>query len=209
MGILKAAAQNQHIIIPGQSVFPSLTDAQVENIFSLALGSLPSPEFAQLYKITFGTNGSYDSAIGRCRIEAVEKIIGSSIRVSFNQALGDHSQLSGRSAPNAHPVGAIQGTISGAVIYNDNGPLSEDARLIWDELTGTMYIQGSLGTYALPVQNIKVENLAVSGSMIFNPTGPEPTSINDAGTEGEIRYANNFWYLKVGGFWRRGSLSLF
>jgi len=86
------SASNQMVLIPGQSLFTTLADAQAASFRNLTLTSLLLPEYLSLYKITFGTNASYTTN-GKVRIESVQRLSSSLVSNTTNPAT-DHQSLS-------------------------------------------------------------------------------------------------------------------
>lgn len=86
----------QFILIPGQQIHNSLAAAQAETYSSLSLGTLPFQEIVPLYQITLrtGLGVAYNGATGSCRIEAVQRIIGSRSSIAA-AAVSNHESLSG------------------------------------------------------------------------------------------------------------------
>jgi hypothetical protein len=93
------------IVIPGQTKYTSLADAQQENIANLSFGTLPFQEMASLYRVTFRMNSGYTST-GKSRIEALTRIVGSGVSITAS-GVNAHSGLSGLTDPNAHPASSI------------------------------------------------------------------------------------------------------
>lgn len=85
--------QQQFILIPGQAEYATLAAARAESVSNLSFGNVPFQEIAPLYKITFGAKNSYGGT-AKCRIEAVETLIGSKATISA-AGVTNHNALSG------------------------------------------------------------------------------------------------------------------
>ena len=86
-------SSTQTLIIPGQQVYNSLTNATGETFASLSLGTFDIPEYLALYQITFRTSSGYTNT-GKCSIEAFNRISGTKITISNNPTT-NHNALSG------------------------------------------------------------------------------------------------------------------
>lgn len=87
------ATKNQILIVPGQAVHSSLTNANAEVVSSISWGDIPFQEVAPLYKVTFIRNTGY-ATTGRCRIAAIARIVGTYAQVT-STAQANHGALSG------------------------------------------------------------------------------------------------------------------
>lgn len=87
------ATKNQILIVPGQAVHTSLTNANAEIVSSISWGDIPFQEVAPLYKVTFIRNTGYTTT-GRCRIAAIARIVGTYAQVT-STAQSNHGALSG------------------------------------------------------------------------------------------------------------------
>jgi hypothetical protein len=115
----------QTVIIPGQTEHASLLGAAGENLAELDLGTLPFVEIAPLYKITFRTSAAYTST-GQCRIEAVERLVGS--RVSITAASQSaHNSLSGLDYDTAGHGTGFTGFQRGTTLNAADPTINEDA----------------------------------------------------------------------------------
>lgn len=87
------ATKNQILIVPGQAVHTSLTNANAEIVSSISWGDIPFQEVAPLYKVTFIRNTGYTTT-GRCRIAAIARIVGTYAQLTAT-AQSNHGALSG------------------------------------------------------------------------------------------------------------------
>ncbi len=87
------ATKNQILIVPGQAVHTSLTNANAEIVSSISWGDIPFQEVAPLYKVTFIRNTWYTTT-GRCRIAAIARIVGTYAQLTAT-AQSNHGALSG------------------------------------------------------------------------------------------------------------------
>lgn len=98
-------AEQGIILIPGQTAYDTLAQAQQESITNLSFGTLPFTEMAALYRITFRLASAYGST-GKARIEAITRIVGSGVSITAS-GVNAHSGLSGLTDPNVHPASSI------------------------------------------------------------------------------------------------------
>lgn len=108
--------------VMGQKVHATLAAATQESINEVQFGSIPFTELAALYQITFRTGSSYGST-GKCRIEAVTKIVGSLVTVAQSGGAAYHPSLGGLAEPNQHPASSIStdpATFNGALSAADD-----------------------------------------------------------------------------------------
>lgn len=95
------------VVIPGQSIYSSLSGAESENVGSLDLTDMFSQEFVPIYKITIMAKTS-NSNTGKCQLAAVSRLTNSRSSLALaGAAPTNHSSLSGREALDQHPVSAI------------------------------------------------------------------------------------------------------
>ena len=87
------STKNQILIVPGQAVHTSLTNANAEIVSSISWGDIPFQEVAPLYKVTFIRNTGYTTT-GRCRIAAIARIVGTYAQLTAT-AQSNHGALSG------------------------------------------------------------------------------------------------------------------
>ena len=84
----------QIFIKSGQTVYNSLTSAQAETYSSLVNSGYAPIEFVPLYQITYHT-GNYTGALGKCRIESVQQIVGSKATIAITAQINNHDSLLG------------------------------------------------------------------------------------------------------------------
>ena len=101
-------------IVMSQNVYTSLSAAQAEGVITLDWGTIPFTEIAPLYRITLHARSSYGGT-AKCRIEDVQRLVGSRSSLGTIAAVTVHNSLSGRSDPDTHPASAITNTPAGAI----------------------------------------------------------------------------------------------
>jgi len=84
----------QVLIIPGQAVYDSLSDAKTESFYLLNTASIPVPEFLPLYQITLHADATYTDVVGKCRIESFLRLVGSRVSI-LNNVGSNHEALAG------------------------------------------------------------------------------------------------------------------
>jgi hypothetical protein len=99
------STEARFIAVIGQAKHATLASAQAESVLSLALDGFPSAEFAPLWKVTYRTGAGYTST-GKCRIESVERIVGTRLSISSSVSPTSHATLSDLST-SGHPASAI------------------------------------------------------------------------------------------------------
>jgi hypothetical protein len=103
------------VLIEGQHVYTTLSDAQQESVANIDWGTIPFSEIAPLYKITLRCRTSYNGTTGKFAIESVERLKGGRSTLSLSGVTTLHNSLSGRSTVDAHPASAITVTPVGNI----------------------------------------------------------------------------------------------
>lgn len=88
------SSATQIFIKPSNSVYSTLQLAQAETFASLTTSSYAPVEYVPIYQITFKTLSSY-TTLGKCRIEAVTKIVGSKATLTMRTQINNHNSLLG------------------------------------------------------------------------------------------------------------------
>ncbi len=162
-------ADTQVLILPGQVVHTSLDDARAENFYDLSISTMPFPEFLPLYQITFRTASSYSSA-GKCRIEAITRIVGTKVSIVANTQV-NHEALSGlQLATTGITYGHITDqaqSIAGAKTFIDTTDASSTT-------TGAVIVSGGVGIakklYVGDNLNVATTKTITIGSTSMNET---------------------------------------
>jgi hypothetical protein len=81
------------VLVPGQATYSNLSLANAESVANLQLGSLPFPEMAPLYQLTFEYRTAYTGST-RARLQAVTRIIGTKASITATSTT-DHGSLAG------------------------------------------------------------------------------------------------------------------
>ena len=145
------AAHPQHYVLQGQSVYTTLVDAVAESPLSaLLLDAFAFAEAVLRYKVTFRTAAAYTTT-GKCRIAAVEQLVGQAISLGAAVIPTNHATLSGRDLADQHPASAITNTPSGDIAATNvqsalNELDTEKAALAGATLTGTYTSDRALST---------------------------------------------------------------
>ena len=100
---------NRFVLIPGQSDYANSALAEAEELSSLDLGDLPSPEIIPIYKIQCQYKTSYTGNNARIEIIDVEDLRGTN-NPGVAASVTTHNSLGGRADANAHPSQAIATT---------------------------------------------------------------------------------------------------
>jgi hypothetical protein len=128
-------AAQRVLILPGQSIFGSLTSAQVDGVSNLDLSSLPFQEFNFIYQRTYRIGQGYSTTTGKTRLEAPPVKLGltSAQLIGVNSI---HNNLAGRSDLNCHPGSAILLTTVGNSTATD---LQSFASEVWGKFYSTRF----------------------------------------------------------------------
>lgn len=169
----------QIFLKPSNSVYSTLQSAQAETYASLTTSSYAPIEYVPIYQITFKTLSSY-TTLGKCRIEAVTKIIGNKATITMNSQINNHNSLLGLEYANTGVswghindttqsiygiktfanTSASTSNTSGALIVSGgvgaNGSIY--AKNFWASNTGTPASQTNLMYQAYDTQNTFIQN---------------------------------------------------
>lgn len=166
-------------LIPGQTIYSSLTLANEESFLNLNFASgIPLEEFAPLWKITYRyQTGS--SSTGRARIESITKLQGTKVSVSMSGSGSAHNSLSGRSDADSHPGAAISNTPSGTIIATTIQSAINELDTNIENLKDT-YLENksSILSSISPTNN---------GELVFEATSNTTITIKYKGTDGVVR----------------------
>lgn len=144
---------NRVIIIPGQSVYDTLNEAQQENISSLLLSNFPIQESVPLYKITILANSSYNNTFNAILVAITDIRRTRTPSSAGVSSTADHNALTGRSSLNSHPLSAIGGANQGQVVIGGSlGQLSQDAGLVYDVNTDILVVNNTVQTNNIKLQ---------------------------------------------------------
>jgi hypothetical protein len=105
-----------------------------------------------------------------------------------------------------HSIVRETGTGSLYLQSNDNVILSKDSDT---EIMVKGIADGAVELYHDNVKKFETtaSGVQVTGQIVLGTSGTEPTSSGDAGEVGEVRYTDNYIYIKTSAGWKRANLS--
>jgi len=98
------------MIIPGQSIYTSLSEAQNASAANLNLSSLPFAEMVFFKKITLQYQSASSTTTGKAKIVEVANITYNQFSLIGTGSSISHSSLLGRDVAGQHPIGSLYGS---------------------------------------------------------------------------------------------------
>ena len=141
----------QYILIPGQTVYTSLANAQAESWTSLAYGNIPLQEFAPLYQLTYvvkqtgGGGTNYPNSTGHFGLAAAPvRIVGSvanitgattstvyATNVVVSPTINSNGNVQASlTSLDSGSLSVLPAQTSGGVLFNNNGTISASNNVI-------------------------------------------------------------------------------
>jgi hypothetical protein len=165
---------------PNNAQYTTLAAAQLARPAQLTWSNYA--ELKHIYTAIFRTRTSFTNATHRCKLVSLQDFRNVSGGPVAATSATDHNALSNRNATYSHPIGAVYGTISGAIPFystTTNG-LEESESLTWDNTT----------------KRLHCSNATV------------PTSATDTGIKGDICWDDGFVYVCTApSVWKRAALT--
>jgi hypothetical protein len=164
-GTLEEASDNSYVVyhyfatpmVGGWAIFARPHNAQYT---TLATAQLARPsqltwsnyaELKHIYTAVFRTRTQFTNATHRCKLVSLQDFRNVSGGPVTATAATDHNALSNRGATNSHPIGAVYGTISGAIPFHSTSSLGlvESASLTWDNVNEVLSLPNIRGALTI------------------------------------------------------------